>query len=59
VETLTSAVKLLFFTWVATSPKNKLPLFVPVVVIAYKFITIRHKKESSESTHENKLYNQI
>lgn len=34
VETLMSAVKFLFFTWVATSPKNTLPLFVPVVVIA-------------------------
>ena len=34
VATLISAVKFLFLTWVETSPTNKSPLFVPVVVIA-------------------------
>ena len=43
--TLISAVKFLFLTWVATSPTNKSPLFVPLVVIVYK-------KKNHHNTHK-------
>lgn len=59
VATLISAVKFLFLTWVVTSPTNKSPLFVPVVVIAYKITTqkIYYKLMNNVQSVTNQLYN--